>query len=78
MKVMKIIERACRNFKKVYNICTRNRTDQKMRRIVMRYNGVFESQKMNQVNNGGVKNPTVLPAQGFVCGAFGRQFYVFL
>ena len=39
----------------------------------MRYNGVFESQKMNQV-----KNPTVLPAQGFVCGAFGRQFYVFL
>lgn len=44
----------------------------------MRYNGVFESQKMNQVNNGGVKNPTLLPAQGFVCGAFGRQFYVFL
>ena len=44
----------------------------------MRYNGVFESQKMNQVNNGGVKNPTVLPVQSFVCGAFGRQFYVFL
>ena len=44
----------------------------------MRHNGVFESQKMNQVNNGGVKNPTVLPVQSFVCGAFGRQFYVFL
>jgi hypothetical protein len=43
----------------------------------MRHNGVFESQKMNQFNNGGVKNPTVLRVQGSVCGAFGRQFYMF-
>lgn len=44
----------------------------------MRHNGVFVSQQKKQVKDGIVKNPTVLRVQGSVCGAFGRQFYVFL